>query len=219
MFLWNCGKIDASDLIADDGDREQPPIKILNPTPAPIPSPFEKVAKVPKFNPKWGLSEKLYIKATKYFLVNSNMIANRNFLTIVNFSMKDTEKRMFIINLITGTVERRLVSNAAKSDPNKDGYPTEFSNVPGTEKSSLGFYLTLDTYISQKHGRSLRLRGLSASNFNAESRAIVFHPAQYVNEAKNYAGHSWGCLAVDPKYAQRMIDKIKTGGLILVDLE
>jgi hypothetical protein len=78
--------------------------------------------------------------------------------------------------------------------------------------SSLGFYLTAETYNGE-HGYSLRLDGLSSTNSNARERAIVIHAADYVAPGEKI-GRSWGCPAVEPRYHQQIIDELKEGALI-----
>jgi hypothetical protein len=68
-----------------------------------------------------------------------------------------------------------------------------------------------------EHGYSLRLRGLEATNNNAEVRDIVMHPAPYVQESADRAGRSWGCAALDPTISQYVIDDVKDGSLLLMD--
>lgn len=207
--------------VADDGEHEPAPVKPPTaPLPVPIPDPSEpSTASTPSFNASWGVTQQLYKKATAFYSSHYKTIANHNYIGIVDFSLNDRVKRFFIINLKTGDSERHLVAHAAKSDPHNTGFATIFSNTPGTEKSSLGFYLTLDTFFFAKHGTSLHLKGLSPTNSNVESRAIYLHPSFYVSEALDYTGHSWGCLAVDPLHAPGIISKMKNGGMILVDLE
>jgi hypothetical protein len=92
---------------------------------------------------------------------------------------------------------------------------TEFSNDPNSFKSSLGFYVTGDTYKGE-HGYSLRLDGKEKGiNDNAQERSIVMHAADYVNEAvvkaKGYLGRSLGCPAVPPALHKAIINTIKDG--------
>lgn len=69
--------------------------------------------------------------------------------------------------------------------PGGTSVPTRFSNRPGSNATSLGLYLTLETceFRGKASGRAyrsteLRLRGLSAPfNGAARSRGIVVHGA------------------------------------------
>jgi hypothetical protein len=171
--------------------------------------------RLPPYQAAWGLSKHLYDQAANFYLGRTASISNRRYLTIVDFSQHSSRKRFYLFDLATGGLTRHLVSHGQKSDPNNDGMPTEFSNVQNSLKSSLGFYQTLGTYRGE-NGYSMRLRGLSATNSNAEKRAIVMHPARYVNEATGRAGRSWGCPALDPKISRSVIDKIKGGSIIFI---
>ncbi|HWU45027.1 MAG TPA: murein L,D-transpeptidase catalytic domain family protein, partial [Bdellovibrio sp.] len=64
------------------------------------------------------------------------------------------------------------------------------------------------------HGYSLSLDGLSSTNSNVRSRAIVVHGADYVSEADVIQGRSWGCPAVAMENRTKLIDMIKNGSII-----
>ena len=139
----------------------------------------------------------------------------------VVFKIKEHSKneRMHIFNRVEKSVESVHASHGQASDPNNNGFATEFSNTPNSHKSSLGLYKTLGTYIGS-HGKSLRLKGLESSNSNALSRFIVFHGANYCEESyiQRYGkcGRSWGCPAVGNSVVQDLIAKIKGGSLLLI---
>jgi hypothetical protein len=80
--------------------------------------------------------------------------------------------------------------------------------------TSLGAYLTGETYHG-KHGLSLRLHGLDASNDKALERAIVIHGADYVAPGRKL-GRSWGCPALERRLAGDVIEKIKDGTFLYV---
>ena len=81
-----------------------------------------------------------------------------------------------------------------------------FSNEPGTLKSSLGLFVTAETYYG-RHGYSLKLDGLEEGvNDNARERLIVLHGAEYVSRDRaedRLVGRSWGCPAVRAGDLQR----------------
>lgn len=171
--------------------------------------------KIPPYQSAWGLSRHLYDRAVNFYQSRSASFSNKRFLTIVDFSHHSSRRRFFLFDLASGNVSRHLVSHGKNSDRNNDGMATDFSNATNSNKSSLGFYQTLGTYRGG-NGYSLRLRGLESTNSNAERRAIVIHPARYVNEAKGKAGRSWGCPALDPKVAASIINRIKGGSILLI---
>jgi hypothetical protein len=115
----------------------------------------------------------------------------------------------------SGDVEPYLTAHGRNSDTDFDGYATKFSNTSGSKMSSVGFYLTAETYYGD-NGYSLRLDGLSSTNSNARSRAIVIHGASYVREAV-LIGRSYGCPALEVRYAADVINTIKGGALIYAD--
>jgi hypothetical protein len=60
-------------------------------------------------------------------------------------------------------------------------FAKNFSNKNESNKSSLGFYITGNTYRG-KHGESLKLTGMeNGINDKAAQRAIVLHGANYVS--------------------------------------
>ena len=162
-----------------------------------------------------GLSKQTFDYAMKGFnlLVQQGKLENDNIISIVDFSMPSSKKRLFVIDL----EQLKVVFNTYVAHGVNSGaaMAREFSNRPESLKSSLGFYETLQTY-SGGHGYSLRLEGLEQGiNDNANSRDIVIHAADYVTEdfikAKGFIGRSWGCPALPEKLNKPIINKIKGG--------
>jgi hypothetical protein len=100
---------------------------------------------------------------------------------IADFGRPSTLPRFHFVNLEAGTIKSFLVSHGRGSDPAHSGFLKAFSNVPGSEATSRGAYLTCEWYKG-KYGTSVRLQGLDADNSNALERAIVMHPADYARE-------------------------------------
>lgn len=162
-----------------------------------------------------GLSKQTFDYAMKGFnlLLEQGRLENENIISIVDFSMPSSKKRLFVIDL----EQLKVVFNTYVAHGVNSGaaMAREFSNTPESLKSSLGFYETLQTY-SGGHGYSLRLEGLEKGiNDNANSRDIVIHAADYVNEdfikARGFIGRSWGCPALPEKLNKPIINKIKGG--------
>lgn len=141
----------------------------------------------------------------------------REILTLIDFSKASTEKRLFVFDMKNHKMLfSSLVSHGKNSGEN---YATSFSNKSGSYKSSLGFYLTQETYYGH-NGYSLRLAGLEKGvNDNARARAIVVHGASYANPsvAKNgRLGRSFGCPAIPQALTKPIIDTIKNGSVMFI---
>ncbi|MNS88942.1 hypothetical protein D3C72_1229360 [compost metagenome] len=134
-------------------------------------------------------------------------------MTIIDYSLKSTKKRFFIVDMKKGSVQALHVAHGKGSDSNHDGYAEKFSNVEGSNATSLGFYFTAETY-NGSNGYSLKLDGLSTTNSRARERAIVIHGASYVQEKDVIQGRSWGCPALDNAYAKTIINQLKAGTLV-----
>lgn len=148
-----------------------------------------------------------------YFHQNKSKFQNQNVISVIDFSQKSTQKRWYFINLSNGSVWNVHVAHGKGSDSTHDGFAKTFSNVSGSNASSLGFYKTAETYQGS-NGYSLRLDGLSSTNSNARSRAIVVHGAAYVQDSAVIQGRSWGCPAVSMANRDKVINLIKGGSLI-----
>ena len=139
-------------------------------------------------------------------------------LSVIDYGLPSTEKRMWVIDLATKRVVfHELVSHGRNTGADAAEF---FSNVEGSYMSSLGAFVTGSTYDG-KNGYSLRLRGVEPQiNDRAEERAIVMHGAAYVDEAlahkQGRLGRSLGCPAVRPEIARELIDEIKGGSVLYV---
>jgi len=148
--------------------------------------------------------------------VRSGAVANPSTLTVIDYSKPSTEKRLWVFDLRSHEmVYEELVAHGQGSGGN---VPTLFSNDPETHRTSLGLFVTGDTYVG-KNGYSLRLDGLDRGfNDHARERAIVMHGAPYVSaefaQAQGRLGRSWGCPALRETVARDLIDRVKGGGLI-----
>lgn len=198
----------------DPGFSEAAPPEMIETTPAldPIGKANSKYAYV---DPKKIVPAKPLEIALKYYDTNLSRITNKNYLTVIDFTQHSSKRRKYVIDMRTGAVTAMLTTVGRASDPDGDGYATSFSNTPESNKSSLGFYLTANQYQG-KHGTSMRLHGLSSTNSNAYSRAIVVHGADYVQESNSYAGRSLGCPAVDNRLISDLVNKLKNGSLMYI---
>jgi L,D-transpeptidase catalytic domain len=167
-----------------------------------------------------GLAQEVFDIAMRGMekLKASGKIINDNIISVVDFSQESSRKRLYIIDL----KHYRLLFNTWVAHGLNSGqeYATDFSNTPSSNKSSLGFYTTLDPYMG-RNGYSLRLEGLERGfNDNARNRDIVIHGADYVNEeyirSQGWIGRSWGCPAVHPAVSRAVINEIKNGTCLFI---
>lgn len=152
------------------------------------------------------------------FLKQTNELKKEQFLTVLDFSKQSNQRRLWIIDLKS----KQLIFNelVAHGKNSGDKFATSFSNNSESQKSSLGFYTTGETY-NGKHRYSLKLNGLeSGFNSNAFSRGIVMHGADYVSqeiaEAQQSVGRSFGCPAVSQEVIRPIVDIISGGSCFFI---
>ncbi|MBT3220099.1 MAG: murein L,D-transpeptidase catalytic domain family protein [Proteobacteria bacterium] len=177
------------------------------------------VAAVPESQPTASqLSPKVAEAAFKaYKCAIQRDEVTRNRMAIIDFNLPSSAKRLWVFDMEESTLlHHELVSHGKNSG---GLWATSFSDVSGSKQSSLGAYVTAETY-SGKHGYSLKLDGLEEGfNKNARTRAIVIHGADYVSEEfvdkQGRLGRSWGCPAVSTAVSEELIDDIRGGALVL----
>jgi hypothetical protein len=152
----------------------------------------------------------------RMFDYNDGRITNTSYAVIVDYSQPSTQKRLLLMNLDLGTVERFYVSHGIRSGVLET---RSFSNTIDSWKSSLGFYYAQGFYKSGKNGLSLYLDGIDRSNDQARPRQIVLHGASYASDdfiRKNgRLGWSEGCFAVPLDAVQYLVNILQNGSLIL----
>ncbi len=158
----------------------------------------------------------LLANALAFVVANKEKLDNTDYVTVVDFARHSGKNRFFLINLETGKVEPHVVAHGYGSDPNSTGFAKRFSNVDGSGMSSLGYYVTGETYQG-KNGFSLRLDGVSNTNSHVRERAVVIHGASYVSPGRSSQGHSAGCFALADEESSAVIKKLKGGSLIYAD--
>jgi hypothetical protein len=164
-----------------------------------------------------GLREEVLAQAlTAYTTAWNRGETPQKLLTVIDYSLASSEKRLWVIDLDKNAVLFHLHVAHGKNSGNKT--PTSFSNDNNSKQSNVGLMRTAETYYG-KHGYSLRLDGLEVGfNDNARMRAIVMHGANYATEdfvrRHGRLGRSWGCPAVDAAISKQLIDTIKGGTLI-----
>jgi hypothetical protein len=144
-------------------------------------------------------------------LLREGKLNDKGLLTIIDFTKSSNSKRFYTIDLKNLAVKFHTYVSHGKNTG--DVMAKSFSNTVHSNQSSLGFYVTAETYVGSK-GYSLKLDGVEKGyNDKLRERAVVMHDADYVSEhwIKKYGrlGRSQGCPALPKGISKRIIDTIK----------
>ena len=176
---------------------------------------------------KFDIFEKAY---KGYLKIKKSGLVKKEILTIVDYTLHHEKRRLFVLDLKNKKVLfNTWTQHGFGSDPQRTGNATDFSNIPNSEQTSLGFILTQETYRGM-WGYSMRLKGLDTSlNSKVRSRAIVMHGAgSLYAEIATYGnmGLSAGCITLpiyesgkfyglkDRSLNEIIINKVKNGSII-----
>ncbi|MDA8561775.1 murein L,D-transpeptidase catalytic domain family protein [Gammaproteobacteria bacterium] len=193
---------------------------------------FKKIA-TPKGSEQWVDSEikniqiqaknintkVLKLSLIAYLNAKEKGIPQKDLLTIIDYSKPSVKKRLWVIDLKTNKVLfNTWVSHGRNSGKGK---AYSFSNKPGSLKSSIGVFKTMQTPYIGHNGYSLRLVGLeNGFNDKALKRYIVFHGAWYAHpdmiKKHGFLGRSFGCPAVSIATVKPLINTIKDNSLVVV---
>jgi len=165
-----------------------------------------------------GSTPALLPQALAALNAHGQVIPNRDLIGIVDFSAPSRSARFDIVDVVGGRVlGRHLVAHGSGSDPANSGWVQRFSNLPGSNASSKGSFVTGQHYYG-RHGRSRRLMGLEAENSAALARNIVIHGASYVTpqmaEDVGRIGRSQGCFAVSTSEIADVLELLGPGRLL-----
>jgi len=167
-----------------------------------------------------GLAQEAFNAALKgyNYLKEKNLLTNPGVMTIVDYSKPSSQKRLYVLDMNEG----KILFNTLVAHGRNSGleYATDFSNAASSHKTSLGFFITMNTYTGG-NGYSLKLQGCEKGiNDKALERAIVVHGADYADESfiqrNGYLGRSYGCPAVPEKFSKKIIDAIKNGSCMFL---
>lgn len=168
-----------------------------------------------------GLKKSVFTMALKGLrkLQSNGKLRNPDIVTIADYSQSSNRKRLYVIDL----KNKKLLFNTYVAHGRNTGteYARYFSNVEGSYKSSLGFYITDIPVIGSHVGFSLMLKGVEKGfNDHARKRSIIMHGADYVTEnfIKKYGrlGRSQGCPALPPDLNKPIIESIKGGTCLFI---
>jgi len=177
--------------------------------------------------------------ALKFYLKNKRSLGNTTYLTIADYSQSSREKRLYILNLEEGSLQREYVAHGSGrnrigfpvADRNHDGFlnkckHSKFSRFMRLVKhrrwgmTRPGFMRIDETYKSKKFDygsmkghNSIRLTGLSRSSKDVRRRSVVIHEASYVKNESVVQGRTLGCPAVPVGRMKHIMSKISGGSL------
>ncbi|HXB45879.1 MAG TPA: murein L,D-transpeptidase catalytic domain family protein [Puia sp.] len=167
-----------------------------------------------------GLSQKAFEYAWigYYKLQKKGLLHNTSVLSICDFSQSSSQKRMYIIDVDN----KKLLFQTFVAHGEKSGreFANSFSNVDESNKSSLGFYITSNTYYGC-NGLSLRIDGVDKGyNDHAKRRNIVVHGAPYlcprILSKYGVMGTTFGCPAIPDEMSPQIIPVIKDGTCLFI---
>jgi hypothetical protein len=167
-----------------------------------------------------GLSEKAFEYGWMgyYKLQKKGLLHKTNILTICDFSQSSSTERMYVIDVRSRKLlYRTFVAHGINSG---EEFANSFSNSDESCKSSLGFYVTSNTYMGS-NGLSLRIQGVDRGfNDHAARRNIVIHGATYVSlrilHKYGVMGTTFGCPAIPAEMTQQIIPVVKNGSCFFI---
>lgn len=166
------------------------------------------------------LDPRLLGRAMASFNRHRAQVRNADLMAIADYSRASRDRRFHLVDVVSGASVSMLVAHGRGSDPAHSGWLQKFSNADGSYASCAGAFVTGDAY-SGKHGRSMRLIGLDATNSNALDRAIVIHTAPYVTEAMardmGKVGRSQGCFTLTEPDLRQVLARMGDGRFLYSD--
>ncbi|HEY4154612.1 MAG TPA: murein L,D-transpeptidase catalytic domain family protein [Puia sp.] len=167
-----------------------------------------------------GLKRSVFEYAYKgyLYLLEQHKLSNAHVISICDFTQSSRSRRLYVVDLET----KKILINTYVAHGRRSGgeYAKSFSNNASSHKSSLGFYVTEQTYVG-KHGLSLKIHGLEKGfNDKADRRNIVVHGSKYVGsgflKSNRFNGRSFGCPAVPAGEVDGLIEDIKGGSCLFI---
>jgi hypothetical protein len=143
------------------------------------------------------------------------------YLYYIDYGLSNSTPRGYVFNMQTlELVDGPFTVAHGRGSGPKNAVPMNFSNRHGSAATSLGLYVTQETYgFGGKSGGvryssiGLRMSGESGRfNSNARSRGVVVHGAPYVTASSS--GRSEGCPAMEQFRARRLLPMIANGSVV-----
>ena len=150
---------------------------------------------------------KLFHEAAALQKKNIKHVQQKDKIVIIDYHRSIFEKRLWVIDL----KKRRILMHTEVGHAGLSGifYASDFSNTPDSYMSSIGSFVTTNTYKGH-FGYSLNVEGLDKGvNDNAFDRRIVFHKMR---------GQPWshGCFTIPRRQSRKLINLIKDGVFMYV---
>lgn len=153
-----------------------------------------------------------------YKKLSDKNLVEKEILTIVDFTLSSTKKRLWVLDMKNNEV---LFHTLVAHGKNTGGeFATKFSNTVNSLQSSLGFFVTGETYFGG-NGYSLFIDGMEDEfNSKARERYVVIHGAAYANpdfiSKRGMLGRSYGCPALPTALTREVIDVIKDKSVLYI---
>jgi hypothetical protein len=133
----------------------------------------------------------------------------KDYVVLIDFRKPMSEKRLFVFDM--EKKELILASTVSHAFNSGKNYATDFSNQVNSKKSSVGAFITLNSFWG-RWGYSMRLKGVDGDiNNNAELRGVIFH-----SNILKKTSYSEGCFETPEEINEVLIDLVKDGCLIYV---
>ncbi len=150
---------------------------------------------------------KLFHEAVNSQKKNMKHVQQKNKIVIIDYHRSIFEKRLWVIDL----KKHKILIHTTVGHAELSGifYASDFSNTPDSYLSSIGSFVTANTYKGH-FGYSLNVEGLDKGvNDNAFDRRLVFHKMR---------GKPWshGCFTIPRKQLRKLINLIKDGVFMYV---
>lgn len=180
-----------------------------------------------RFFPNGECDKQAFLLASRGYdiLFDKGLLKNARYLSIVDFTKPSNVKRFFVLDMEKlELVIASITAHGIGSDPDSSTIPYRFSNREGSKASSIGFYITGDTYFNYRPLDSLGLClfGLDKGyNDSAAAREVVVHFGATEFAGRVYvtdsgAARSYGCPALPRSTNAAIINLIKGGSCLFI---
>lgn len=190
------------------------------PPPPPVSGPSVNVVSSARtlYDPRGWIRKPLLEAGLAAYERHEHALTSRDRIYLVDFAKHSGQHRLFELDMRSGDVRRYRTAHGRGSDPAHTGFARQFSNVPNSNASSVGAYLTAGPGMGVKHGPNVILEGLEATNNAARARAIIVHGADYCEPAYLAAhgklGRSFGCFATSAHDLATLRPRMAEGRLL-----